>query len=83
MISINDKVDKEQQEEEPPSLGALLMPPKKEIRTMALFGDVDEEKSLYIVIGMLSLTEFSESESPYKPITVSYTHLTLPTTPNV
>ena len=66
MISISDKV--EQQEEEPPSLGDLLIPPKKEIRTMALFGDVDEEKSLDIIIGMLSLTEFSESESPYKPI---------------
>ena len=73
MISINDKVNKEEegegQEEAPPSLGEILgMEPKKEIRTMAVFGDVDEEKSLDLIVGMLTLTEFSDKEAPYDPI---------------
>ncbi len=41
---------------------------KTEIRTMALFGDVDEEKSLDLIVGLLSLTEFTEKEPPYDPI---------------
>ena len=72
MISINDKTKKENEEDKeevPPSLGEILgMEPKKEIRTMALFGDVDEEKSLDLIVGMLTLTEFSEKEAPYDPI---------------
>ena len=72
MISINDEVKKQEgegQEEAPPSIHDLLgMEPKKEIRTMALFGDVDEEKSLDLIVGMLTLTEFTEKEPPYDPI---------------
>jgi len=74
MIRITDKVEKEKekdakkQEESPSPLEGLLPPPPPEIRTMALFGDVDEEKSLDLIIGMLALTEFKEEEPPYKPI---------------
>ncbi len=68
MININDKAEKSKE----PSAKEIIqemMPPAKEIRTMALFGDVDEEKSLDMIIGMLTLTEFSTKESPYDPIT--------------
>ena len=41
----------------------------KDIRTMALFGDIDEEKTLELIIGLLALTEFSKKEAPYDPIT--------------
>lgn len=70
MIKITDKVEKKEEEEKDLSnpLEALLPPPPPEIRTMALFGDVDEEKCLDLIIGMLSLTEFKEEEPPYKPI---------------
>jgi ATP-dependent Clp protease protease subunit len=70
MISINDKVNEKEEEakEELPSLESLLMESKREIRTMALFGDVDEEKSLDLIVGMLTLTEFTEKEPPYDPI---------------
>jgi len=71
MISINDKVPEgEASEELTPEqiLQEVLGPKMPEIRTMALFGDVDEEKSLDLIMGMLSLTEFTENEPPYKPI---------------
>ncbi len=41
---------------------------RPEIRTIALFGDVDEEKSLDLIIGLLSLTEFTGKAPPYDPI---------------
>ena len=69
MISINDKVE---EEEKPPDVGLLsdlLMEQKKEIRTIALFGDVDEEKAGDICMGLLMLTDFSTKEAPYDPIT--------------
>ena len=77
MVKVNDKKEKgkkgkEEQEgdqEQVESLQELLgMPSKKEIRTMALFGDVDEEKSLDLIVGLLSLTEFTDKEPPYDPI---------------
>ena len=72
MINNNDKKEKEEKvenaEEEQPSIQELLGMDKKEIRTMALFGDVDEEKSLDLIVGMLTLTEFTEKEAPYDPI---------------
>lgn len=70
MVNINDNKEKKQEEQpEQQSLEELLgMPAKKEIRTMALFGDVDEEKSLDLVVGLLSLTEFTDKEPPYDPI---------------
>ena len=70
MVNINDKKEEKKEEEGPEqSLQELLgMPSKKEIRTMALFGDVDEEKSLDLIVGLLSLTEFTEKEPPYDPI---------------
>jgi ATP-dependent Clp protease protease subunit len=70
MANISEKKEEnEQKAQEEVLLQDLLgVPAKKEIRTMALFGDVDEEKSLDLIVGMLSLTEFTEKEPPYDPI---------------
>jgi len=63
----------EEQEEKPLTLEESLLDAvlqeSKEIRTMALFGDVDEEKSLELIVGLLTLTELSKKEPPYDPIT--------------
>jgi len=67
MIKITDKV-KEEPESKKESLMDIL-PPQKEIRTIALFGDVDEEKAGDLCMGLLMLTDFSEKEAPYDPIT--------------
>ena len=64
MITINDKVAKEEKEAD--KIIEELLSPKKEIRTMALFGD--EEKALDMIVGLLTLTHFSEKEAPYDPI---------------
>ena len=71
MININDKQEEKEGEQatDASSLQELLgIEDKKEIRTMALFGDVNEEKRLEIIVGLLSLTEFSQKEPPYEPI---------------
>ena len=73
MISINDKVTEgespEKKEMSPEEMLEQALGPKPpEIRTMALFGDVDEEKSLDLIVGMLTLTEFTGKEAPYDPI---------------
>ena len=63
----------EDEEEKQPTLEERLLDAvlqeSKEIRTMALFGDVDEEKSLELIVGLLTLTELSKKEPPYDPIT--------------
>ena len=66
MITINDKVTKNDKEAD--KIIEELLSPKREIRTMALFGDVDEEKALDMIVGLLTLTDFSEKEPPYDPI---------------
>jgi ATP-dependent Clp protease, protease subunit len=70
MINVNKKEKKKKEEEETEAnpLEELLGLPPREVRTIALFGDVDEEKSLDLIIGMLSLTEFSKHEAPYDPM---------------
>ncbi len=73
MININEKKpegeDSEKKELTPEEmLQEALGGRPKEIRTMALFGDVDEEKSLDLIVGMLTLTEFTSKEPPYDPI---------------
>jgi len=69
MTSINDKVPEGELELTPEQvLQEVLGEKKPEIRTMALFGDVDEEKALDLIIGLLSLTEFTGKEPPYDPI---------------
>ena len=68
MIKITDKVKEEEKPQE--SIAELLSPPEqKEIRTIALFGDVDEEKAGDLCMGFLMLTDFSPKEAPYDPIT--------------
>jgi ATP-dependent Clp protease protease subunit len=66
MIKITDKPNVEKEDKE--SLQELLTPPK-EIRTIAMFGDVDEEKAGDLCMGFLMLTELSDKEAPYEPIT--------------
>jgi len=51
------------------SLLDAVLKETKEIRTMALFGDVDEEKSLELIVGLLTLTDLSKKDPPYDPIT--------------
>ena len=73
MISINDKIKEGEETEKEATTGDLLQEmmeaaKPQEIRTMALFGDVDEEKSLDLIVGMLTLTEFTGKEPPYDPI---------------
>jgi ATP-dependent Clp protease protease subunit len=73
MISINDKApegEEAKSEELSPEqmLQDLMGGARPEIRTMALFGDVDEEKSLDLIVGLLTLTEFTGKEPPYDPI---------------
>ena len=53
MIKITEKVPEEQKKEE--ELEELLAP-SKDIRTIALFGDVDEEKAGDICMSLLMLT---------------------------
>jgi len=56
--------------DDPPALAELLGPPPKDIRTMGLFGDVDEEKAGDVLMGLLLLTDLSTKEPPYDPITM-------------
>ena len=41
---------------------------EEEIRTMALFGEVDEEKSQEIIFGMLIMTDYAKNRENLKPI---------------
>ena len=68
MIKITNEKD-EKQKEEQPNLAEALLGSQKEIRTIALFGDVDEEKAGDLCMGLLMLTDLSETEAPYDPIT--------------
>ena len=49
-------------------LSELIDSVSQEIRTMALIGDVTEEKSTDLIMGLLMLTDLSGNESPYDPI---------------
>ena len=69
------KINKEQEKDEKAesdasALADLLGPPPKDIRTMGLFGDVDEEKAGDLLMGLLLLTDLSGKEAPYDPITL-------------
>tara|TARA_Y100000593_G_scaffold95018_1_gene198369 strand:+ start:22040 stop:22645 length:606 start_codon:yes stop_codon:yes gene_type:complete len=67
MIKITDKINEQQQSEEHEDIPLPMSP--KEIRTIAMFGDVDEEKAGDMCMGLLMLTDFSEKDPPYDPIT--------------
>ncbi len=69
MIKITDKVKEPEKEETPEDLAAMLNP-ANDVRTIALFGDVDEEKAGDLCMGLLLLTDFSQKEAPYDPITL-------------
>jgi ATP-dependent Clp protease protease subunit len=68
MIKITNEEENKQKEEQP-NLAEALLGSQKEIRTIALFGDVDEEKAGDLCMGFLMLTDISEKEAPYDPIT--------------
>ena len=68
MIKITEKIN-EKEEPKPNLLEEALGVSSKEIRTIALFGDVDEDKAGDLCMGLLMLTDFSDKEAPYDPIT--------------
>jgi ATP-dependent Clp protease, protease subunit len=68
MIKVTDKVT-EADNKETAMDQIQMMNPVDDIRTLALFGDVDEEKSSDLCMGLLMLTDFSQKEQPYDPIT--------------
>ena len=68
MIKITDSVE-EQPDLKQEVLGILQQDPGKEIRAMSMFGDVTEEKAHDACLGLLMLTDFTDKEPPYEPIT--------------
>ena len=68
MIKITDKPERDE-ESEKQELAEMLMGSQKEIRTIALFGDVDEDKAGDLCMGLLMLTDLSGKEPPHAPIT--------------
>ena len=68
MIKITDKVE-EETKEEGPSIAEALLGPQKEIRTIAMVCDVDEDKAGDLCMGLLMLTDLTDKEAPYDPIT--------------
>ena len=69
MIKITDKPKEEKEQEAKEDIMSMMAPPN-DIRTIALFGDVDEEKASDMCMGLLLLTDFSNKEAPYDPITL-------------
>ncbi len=67
-MSDEEKKETEETEEASDLLAALAG--QNEIRTIGLFGDLDEEKSSDILMALLLLTELSGKESPYDPISM-------------
>tara|TARA_R100000005_G_C4950385_1_gene171146 strand:+ start:114 stop:710 length:597 start_codon:yes stop_codon:yes gene_type:complete len=62
----NDTTKEETSTED--KLSELIDSVSQEIRTMALIGDVTEEKSTDLIMGLLMLTDLSGNEPPYDPI---------------
>ncbi len=70
MIKITDTVEKKEEEKTgPEEIADMIMGNQKEIRTIALFGDVDEDKAGDLCMGLLMLTDMKGAEPPYDPIT--------------
>ena len=73
IISSNNEEEKETKEDKKSSdldLATQLLGSQKEIRTLGLMGDVDEERSGDLMMGLLLLTDLSGKEPPYDPITM-------------
>ena len=71
--SENDKKDNEEGKASVPSVMDQLaaeISSQKEIRTIGLLGDLDEEKAGDLIMGLLLLSELSGKEAPYDPITM-------------
>jgi len=68
MIKITDKPKDEEKETKEDLMELLGAAQQPEIRTIAMFGDVDEEKAGDLCMGLLMLTDFSPKEPPYEPI---------------
>jgi ATP-dependent Clp protease protease subunit len=69
MIRITEKADKKEEQSLQNDIEKALGAPQKEIRTVALFGDVDEDKAGDLCMGLLMLTDMKEDPPPYDPIT--------------
>ncbi len=65
-----EKETKEDKKDSDLDLAAQLLGSQKEIRTLGLIGDVDEERSGDLMMGLLLLTDLSGKEPPYDPITM-------------
>ena len=75
MTTKTDKKKKDDIEKKESSEGLefpsnFLNADQKEIRTIGLFGDIDEERSGDLMMALLLLTELSGKEPPYDPITM-------------
>ena len=71
--SNNGEKEPTKEKESEDSMGALeqlLGGPQKEIRTIGLIGDVDEEKAGDLMMGLLLLTDLNQKPPPYDPITM-------------
>jgi ATP-dependent Clp protease protease subunit len=69
MIRITEKANKKEEQSLQNDIEKALGAPQKEIRTVALFGDVDEDKAGDLCMGLLMLTDMKEDPPPYDPIT--------------
>jgi len=67
MIRITDKAKGPETPDAQEDLAAML-DPANDVRTIAMFGDIDEERAGDLCMGMLMLTDFSKKEAPYDPI---------------
>lgn len=65
-----DNAEKKESSEALDPLSNFLNADQKEIRTIGLFGDIDEERSGDLMMALLLLTELSGKEPPYDPITM-------------
>ena len=68
MIPTNNETKEENEEKKEESPFQFLSQP--EVRTIGLIGDVDEEKSADVMMGLLLLTKLSGKEPPFDPISM-------------
>ena len=68
MIPTNNETKEESEEKKEESPFQFLSQP--EVRTIGLIGDVDEEKSADVMMGLLLLTKLSGKEPPFDPISM-------------
>ena len=65
-----DDVEKKESSEGLELPSSFLNTDQREIRTIGLFGDIDEDRSGDLMMALLLLTELSGKDPPYDPITM-------------